>query len=151
MAAGGAQVILKGFVWPVDLTHPAAHTQQCTHHPISERLHTWHWHPCSQHWEHHHNHCGIRGKDPSFTSTRVRSTGSTTTTPTMPHAHRLCYGFTLPVEHSVMAPFCRLLQHWEHHNHCGIRGQDPDFHHGNPHWLPWFIRCVTVYLCGSSA
>jgi beta-carotene ketolase (CrtW type) len=30
--------------------------------------------------------------------------------------------------------------HWEHHNHTGISGTDPDFHRGNPAFLPWFIK-----------
>jgi hypothetical protein len=36
----------------------------------------------------------------------------------------------------------RAAQHWEHHDHTGTVGEDPDFHHGDPRLLPWFIRHV---------
>nr|G3F5K2.1 RecName: Full=Beta-carotene 4-ketolase; Short=PbBKT [Protosiphon botryoides]AEM45621.1 beta-carotene ketolase [Protosiphon botryoides] len=36
-------------------------------------------------------------------------------------------------------------KHWEHHNHTGKVGADPDFHRGNPSILPWFARFMMEY------
>lgn len=30
--------------------------------------------------------------------------------------------------------------HWEHHQHTGEPGADPDFHGGDPSLGPWFLK-----------
>jgi len=37
-------------------------------------------------------------------------------------------------------------KHWEHHNHTGVVGEDPDFHQGNPSVLAWFANFMTAYM-----
>nr|AEM45620.1 beta-carotene ketolase [Ettlia carotinosa] len=37
-------------------------------------------------------------------------------------------------------------KHWEHHNHTGEVGKDPDFHRGNPHVIPWFASFMSSYM-----
>lgn len=40
-------------------------------------------------------------------------------------------------------------KHWEHHNHTGVVGKDPDFHDGNPNVALWFFRFMREYLTAS--
>ncbi|KAL6754642.1 beta-carotene C-4 oxygenase [Haematococcus lacustris] len=37
-------------------------------------------------------------------------------------------------------------KHWEHHNHTGEVGKDPDFHRGNPGIVPWFASFMSSYM-----
>eukprot|EP00879_Flechtneria_rotunda_P007407 GHRR01007770.1.p1 GENE.GHRR01007770.1~~GHRR01007770.1.p1 ORF type:complete len:212 (+),score=50.13 GHRR01007770.1:1018-1653(+) len=37
-------------------------------------------------------------------------------------------------------------KHWEHHNLCGTPKEDPDFHKGDPHLLPWFLNFMKGYI-----
>ena len=30
-------------------------------------------------------------------------------------------------------------EHWKHHSHAGLAGEDPDFHHGKPQFLLWIF------------
>jgi beta-carotene ketolase (CrtW type) len=37
-------------------------------------------------------------------------------------------------------------KHWEHHQHTGQPGVDPDFHTGNPGFLPWYFNFMKGYM-----
>jgi beta-carotene ketolase (CrtW type) len=36
--------------------------------------------------------------------------------------------------------------HWKHHSHAGLEGEDPDFHRGNPQFLAWFFGFMMQYM-----
>ena len=36
-------------------------------------------------------------------------------------------------------------KHWQHHDHTGRVGADPDFHHGNPAPWMWYFQFMATY------
>ena len=36
-------------------------------------------------------------------------------------------------------------EHWKHHSHAGLEGEDPDFHHGKPQFLLWIFQFMVNY------
>ena len=37
-------------------------------------------------------------------------------------------------------------EHWRHHSHAGLQGEDPDFHAGSPQFLPWILSFMRNYM-----